>query len=54
MTIGCDIQTKYDLLAVRAKILVVAMLELDRFRIGGIVFADKCHRCAVIMDYIRQ
>ena len=52
MAICRDIQTKYDLLAVRPEILVVAMLELDRFRIGGIVLANERHRCAVIMNFI--
>jgi len=54
MAICRDIQTKYDLLAVRPKILVVTLLELNGLRIGRIVFANECHRGAVIMNFICQ
>lgn len=49
MPICRDIQTKYDLLTVRPEILIVAMLELARFRIGSVVFTNERHSCAVIV-----
>ena len=54
MAIGRDIQAKDDLLAVGPEILVVAVLELDRVAIGGIVFADEGNCRAVIMNFIGE
>ena len=54
MAVSRDVQTKNNLLAVRAKIFIMTMFEFNRTRIRGCVLADECNRCAVIMNFICQ
>ena len=54
MTIRGDVQAKHDLLAIRSKVLVVAALKLNRFRIRIIIFANERHGGAVIVNFVRE
>jgi hypothetical protein len=54
MAVSRDVQTKNNLLAVRAKIFIMPMLEFNRTRIRGCVLAYECNRCAAIMNFICQ